>query len=75
MRWIGEQHVREDCRHIPSVADWLAAIPMQAWMGNGVILGAEPDDIGDPRAAWVAAVTEGQTTMGLSDWLSHAQVV
>ncbi len=25
---IGEQHVREDCRRIPTVVDWLKALPI-----------------------------------------------
>ncbi len=49
VRFIAEQHVREDCRRIPSVADWLRHIPVAPWMVNGVILpdtelvGADPD--------------------------------
>jgi hypothetical protein len=32
VRWIGEQHVREDLGRIPAAADWLRAITHQAWM-------------------------------------------
>lgn len=38
VRWIGEQHVREDLGRIPSAADWLRAIAPQGWMTRG----AEP---------------------------------
>lgn len=32
VRFIGEQHVQEDCGHIPSVQDWLMHIQAQPWM-------------------------------------------
>lgn len=31
-RYIGEQHVKEDCGFIPSLEDWLKNIPAQPWM-------------------------------------------
>ena len=32
VRWIGEQHVREDLGHIPTFADWVKAIrPEPGW--------------------------------------------
>ena len=31
-RFIGEQHVIEDCGRIPSVQDWLSHIQAQPWM-------------------------------------------
>jgi len=35
IRWIGEQHVREDCQgRIPSLADWLGRIQPKPWMAN-----------------------------------------
>jgi hypothetical protein len=34
VRWIGEQHVREDLGFIPSFADWMKSIRPQAWMGR-----------------------------------------
>lgn len=38
VRWIGEQHVKEDCHdRIPSMADWLRRIQPEAWMANGHI--------------------------------------
>jgi hypothetical protein len=33
-RWIGEQHVKEDCGFIPSIADWFKHIQPQRWMGQ-----------------------------------------
>ena len=68
-RFIGEQHVREDCRCIPTVADWLGGLPLQSWMVNGVIL----PDVETPapaatRAAWQACVASGQTVLGYADW-------
>ena len=32
VRFIGEQHVREDCGYIPSMEDWLKHITLQPWM-------------------------------------------
>jgi hypothetical protein len=34
VRWIGEQHVKEDCGFIPSMQDWFCQIKMQKWMGE-----------------------------------------
>ncbi len=33
VRWVGEQHVREDLGRIPSFADWARAIRPERWMG------------------------------------------
>ena len=35
VRWIGEQHVREDCGFIPTLEDWLGELPMKDWMRKG----------------------------------------
>lgn len=32
VRFIGEQHVIEDCGRIPTVADWLKCIQPESWM-------------------------------------------
>lgn len=32
VRWIGEQHVLEDLKRIPTAADWLMRIHPAAWM-------------------------------------------
>ena len=34
VRWVGEQHIREDFGHIPSFVDWCRAIKPQPWMGK-----------------------------------------
>lgn len=34
VRWVGEQHVKEDLGRIPSVKDWLKHITPQPWMYN-----------------------------------------
>lgn len=34
VRWIGEQHVVEDCGFIPSVSDWVSHIEPQQWMNS-----------------------------------------
>ncbi len=33
VRWVGEQHVREDLGRIPSFADWARCIRPEPWMG------------------------------------------
>lgn len=69
-RWIGEQHVREDCQgRIPSLADWLGRIQPEPWMGNGRIDNSVPEISGDPLVAWIEAVSNRQTILGLEDWL------
>jgi hypothetical protein len=41
VRWIGEQHVREDLGRIPSFADWVRAIRPEPWMGRTSRLAVE----------------------------------
>ncbi len=41
VRWIGEQHVREDLGYIPSFADWVKAIRPEPWMGRAQKLDGE----------------------------------
>ena len=71
IRWIGEQHVREDCRgRIPSIADWFTRIQPAPWMANGHIDRLAHERVGDPRPEWLAAVAAGQTILGLRDWMA-----
>ena len=70
VRFIGEQHVREDCRgRIPSLGDWLKGIQPEPWMGNGHIDLVPHRIAGDPRNAWMEAVADGKTALGLKDWI------
>ena len=72
VRFIGEQHVREDCRSIPTVADWLKNLPIEPWMVNGVLLPDrefDPDDITIGR--WRQEVAAGQTLLGFTDWAAQ----
>ena len=70
IRWIGEQHVKEDCQgRIPSMADWFQRIRPEPWMANGHIEGQVVEPIGDPRVEWVAEVLSGETILGLKDWM------
>lgn len=42
VRYIGEQHVKEDCGgRIPSVSDWLRNIRPEGWMSRGYTLNKE----------------------------------
>ena len=70
VRWIGEQHVREDCQgRIPSLADWLGRIQPEPWMANGHIDLMAREPVGDPRTEWLAEVAEGKTILGRKDWM------
>ena len=40
-RWIGEQHVIEDCGCIPTVSDWLRHIAPEPWMNRSRRLSKE----------------------------------
>ena len=44
VRWVGEQHVKEDLGRIPSVQDWLENLMPQPWMCRAGRLGAEVVD-------------------------------
>jgi len=43
VRFIGEQHVREDLGRIPSFADWARAIRPEPWMGRAQPIEREVD--------------------------------
>jgi hypothetical protein len=81
IRFIGEQHVREDCGGtIPSVQDWLRAIPAKPWMNVGKLAGdagptSSDDDFDLSLEAWRAAVARGETAMGHADWMTRTQLV
>jgi hypothetical protein len=46
VRFIGEQHVKEDCGFIPTVADWFKCIQAEPWMHR---VGTKLDDIADTK--------------------------
>ena len=71
VRFLGEQHVREDCRRIPSLCDWLREIRISSWMVNGVILQDADPLSSDPQADWRDAVAAGRTIQGFREWLEH----
>lgn len=75
VRFIGEQHVKEDCRCIPSVADWLAKTPLEPWMANGQILEPEPVSTTHPQDYWISEVQAGRTILGFRDWLREQQLL
>ncbi len=41
VRWIGEQHVKEDLGRIPSASEWLSCIHPEHWMMRGSRLDVE----------------------------------
>lgn len=57
VRWIGEQHVKEDLGRIPSASDWLRCIRPEPWMGRTPKLDVEQtgtasaDEAEQPTAA------------------------
>ena len=51
VRWIGEQHVREDLGHIPSASDWLRCMRPEPWMGRTPKLEVEPTGTESAEAA------------------------
>lgn len=47
VRYIGEQHVREDCGgKVPNLADWLSQIQPKIWMSHGVFIGEKHSEGG-----------------------------
>ena len=44
VRWIGEQHVKEDLGWIPTVKDWLEHLQLAPWMGRNGRLPLEDDE-------------------------------
>jgi hypothetical protein len=73
-RWIGEQHLREECGCIPTVADWLKDLPIAPWMVRSQILGEE-GPVGLTQAAWREAVANQQTELGYRDWYAQMATV
>jgi len=46
VRYIGEQHVREDCGgRIPTVADWFRNIRIESWMNKGYRVASSSDEL------------------------------
>jgi hypothetical protein len=53
VRYIGEQHVKEDLGRIPTAADWLSQIKPQRWMyGQRLNLAKSDDSSGASPANW-----------------------
>jgi hypothetical protein len=46
VRWVGEQHLKEDLGRIPSVSEWLSCIRPEPWMGRRTRL----DVMADPQS-------------------------
>lgn len=44
VRWIGEQHVMEDCGRIPTLADWFLQIMPLPWMNRSRPLSREQEE-------------------------------
>lgn len=75
-RFIGEQHIREDCGgRIPSVQDWLRGIPGKSWMSVGDLRDDCSDHGVESLEAWRYAVSEGETTLGHADWVRRMQEI
>jgi hypothetical protein len=48
VRWIGEQHVKEDLGQIPTAADWLLCIRPATWMNHSGKLSRELPEAEQP---------------------------
>ena len=67
VRFIGEQHVIEDCGFIPTVADWLKNIQAQPWMkrvGRKLSKELEKED-------FCATTTPGEEALRQSERVEH----
>lgn len=49
VRWIAEQHVKEDLGFIPTLQDWLRNLDIQPWMGGTPKLAAEVEAMEVPK--------------------------
>jgi hypothetical protein len=69
VRMIAERHIVEDLGRVPSVQDWLAALPLQPWMLGGAIDRHEDPDAGAGSVErWRADVAAELTVLGYCDW-------
>lgn len=75
VRFLGEQHVLEDCRKIPSVSDWLRQIQVKGWMANGVVSNEKPEYPKDPFTKWKEDVANSKTQLGFKEWLNLQKIV
>lgn len=48
VRFIGEQHVKEDLGHIPTLTDWLRSVRLAPWMRNNPRLAKESPESVQP---------------------------
>jgi len=60
VRWIGEQHVVEDCGRIPSLSDWLRCMRPEPWMNHPRRLARELDTHAPARTRPVATNLVGK---------------
>lgn len=82
VRWIGEQHVSEDCGRIPSAQDWLENMRIVPWMNHATKLSVQlsPDggkkqveaiELLDRKLLALAAEAEGLGMPELASLLSN----
>lgn len=78
VRFIGEQHVKEDCGGIiPSVADWLRSIEAKRWMSVGQIADGGPDTPSERDFSvekWREDVAAGRTILGHAEWIERHSI-
>jgi hypothetical protein len=63
VRWVGEQHVREDLGRIPSLADWLRRIAPEPWMTRSRRLSEEIENLPIPAEPERHAVIDGAAAL------------
>lgn len=76
VRFIGEQHVKEDCGGlIPSVKDWLGNLPTARWMSVGRIRDGHDDVTDLSLETWREEVAAGRTILGHAEWMDRARAI
>ena len=77
VRFIGEQHVKEDCGGIiPSVKDWLRGLEAKRWMSVGKLSAGERGVDGKGAESlsvetWREDVAAGLTILGNAAWIER----
>lgn len=76
VRFIAEQHVKEDCAGIiPSAQDWLRSIEHKRWMHVGDLKddAHEAGDLSVER--WRDEVAAGKTVLGHAEWAARIEMM
>ena len=80
VRFIAEQHVKEDCGGIiPTLQDWFRSIEHKRWMHVGDLKDDIPQrndgDLDLSPEAWRTEVSECRTVLGYGDWAERMRMM